>query len=68
MVQDRPGHDFAYPLVAKKALEELNLRATTKLEDGLRRTIFWYRKNESWWRAIREGNFKEYYKKQYSEL
>ncbi len=68
MVEDRPGHDFSYPLSAEKIERELNIRSETKLDDGLRRTIFWYRSNEDWWRAIREGKFKDYYKKQYSEL
>ena len=68
MVADRPGHDFSYPLNADKIERELNIRSETRLDDGLRRTIFWYRNNEAWWRPIREGRFKDYYKEQYSEL
>jgi dTDP-glucose 4,6-dehydratase len=68
MVADRPGHDFAYKLSAKKLYDELGLRAATKLSDGLRRTVFWYQSNEGWWRPIREGKFKDYYQKQYSGL
>jgi len=29
-------------------------RARTSFEDGLERTVEWYRENDSWWRAIRE--------------
>ena len=68
MITDRPGHDFSYPLNADKIEQELNIRTETKLDDGLRRTVFWYKSNEDWWRPIREGKFEEYYKKQYSEL
>ncbi len=30
-------------------------RARTRFEDGLERTVAWYRENEAWWRAIREA-------------
>ena len=68
MVADRPGHDFAYRLSAKKIADELGFCAGTKLGDGLRRTVFWYQSNEAWWKPIREGKFKDYYRKQYGEL
>jgi len=67
-VADRPGHDFSYPLSAKKAREELGIRPTTSLEEGLRRTVLWFQSHESWWRAIREGGFREYYRNHYKEL
>jgi dTDP-glucose 4,6-dehydratase len=30
-------------------------RARTSFEDGLARTIAWYRENEAWWRGILES-------------
>jgi dTDP-glucose 4,6-dehydratase len=27
--------------------------AGTSFEDGLERTVAWYRENEAWWRALR---------------
>ncbi len=35
-----------------KAQELLGWRARTSFEDGLERTVAWYRDNEAWWRAI----------------
>ena len=41
---------------------------TTPFEAGLARTVEWYRKNEAWWRAIRDESFDAYYKKHYGRL
>jgi dTDP-glucose 4,6-dehydratase len=68
MVADRPGHDFAYRLSAKKIESELGFTPATALEEGLRKTVLWYQGNEAWWKPIREGKFKEYYRRQYGEL
>ncbi|HEX5448667.1 MAG TPA: dTDP-glucose 4,6-dehydratase [Gaiellaceae bacterium] len=35
-----------------KAERLLGWRARTSFEDGLERTVAWYRENEAWWRAI----------------
>jgi dTDP-glucose 4,6-dehydratase len=35
-----------------KAERLLGWRAKTSFEDGLERTVAWYRENEAWWRAI----------------
>jgi dTDP-glucose 4,6-dehydratase len=35
-----------------KAQELLGWRARTSFEEGLERTVAWYRDNEAWWRAI----------------
>lgn len=68
MIPDRPGHDFAYRLSARKIADELGFKAATRLEEGLRKAVYWYQGNEGWWRPIREGKFKDYYRKQYGEL
>jgi dTDP-glucose 4,6-dehydratase len=36
-------------------------------EEGLVQTVAWYRRNEWWWRPIKENDpaFREYYAKQY---
>jgi dTDP-glucose 4,6-dehydratase len=33
--------------------------------DGLRETVGWYRANEAWWRAARDGDWDAYYERQY---
>jgi dTDP-glucose 4,6-dehydratase len=52
-VNDRPGHDQRYAIDATKLRTELNWAPTyTKdIKDGLQKTIDWYTKNESWWKA-----------------
>ncbi len=36
-----------------------------EFEDGLRKTVDWYRGNRAWWARIRDAEFEKYYKKQY---
>ncbi|MBM3332058.1 dTDP-glucose 4,6-dehydratase [candidate division WOR-3 bacterium] len=53
-VPDRPGHDFRYALDNTKIRRELNWRPETKFEDGLSRTVDWYRGHPDWWRPLKE--------------
>ncbi len=63
-VQDRKGHDRRYSMDFTK-IKKLGWRPVTTFEDGLKKTIEWYRSNEAWWRRIKSGEFKEYYKNHY---
>jgi dTDP-glucose 4,6-dehydratase len=50
-VTDRAGHDLRYAIEAGKLRRELGWRPTYEdFEDGLARTIDWYREHEDWWR------------------
>lgn len=53
-VPDRPGHDFRYALDNAKITRELGWRPEKKFEDGLRRTVDWYREHADWWRPLKE--------------
>jgi dTDP-glucose 4,6-dehydratase len=64
-VTDRPGHDRRYSLSSAKLREEIGWEAQVRFEDGLRRTVEWYRDNESWWGPIRSGEYREYYERHY---
>ena len=64
-VLDRKGHDRRYALDTAKA-RALGWSPRVGFEDGLRETIQWYRANESWWRPLRSGEFKEYFSRQYA--
>ncbi len=63
-VTDRPGHDLRYSLGSEKA-RALGWSAQVRFEDGLERTVAWYRDNEWWWGPIRSGAYREYYERQY---
>jgi dTDP-glucose 4,6-dehydratase len=64
-VKDRPGHDRRYSLSSDKLREELGWSAEVRFEEGLARTVEWYRDNEDWWGPIRSGEYREYYEKHY---
>jgi dTDP-glucose 4,6-dehydratase len=49
-VPDRAGHDLRYAIDPSTLYAELGWGPKhTDFDDGLRATIDWYRKNESWW-------------------
>jgi len=64
-VSDRPGHDEKYALDWGKIKSELEWQPEVSLEEGLRKTIEWYKKNEDWWRRVKSGEYEKYYEKQY---
>jgi dTDP-glucose 4,6-dehydratase len=64
-VRDRPGHDRRYSLSSEKLRAELGWEPRVRFEDGLRRTVDWYRDNEWWWAPIRSGEYRAYYERHY---
>ena len=63
-VTDRPGHDRRYSLSCSK-LQGLGWTAGVRFEEGLARTVGWYRDNAWWWEPIRSGTYREYYERHY---
>jgi dTDP-glucose 4,6-dehydratase len=63
-VTDRPGHDRRYSLSSDK-VRALGWEPLTVFDDGLPRTVDWYRDNEWWWGPIRSGEYREYYERHY---
>lgn len=66
-VKDRPGHDRRYAIDAAKIKNELGWVPTYQFEQGIRKTVKWYLENKQWWERIISGEYKKYYKSQYSE-
>jgi dTDP-glucose 4,6-dehydratase len=64
-VKDRPGHDRRYALDCSKIERHLGWRPSVALEDGLLKTIEWYRSNADWIAQIRAGEYQSYYEKYY---
>ena len=64
-VEDRKGHDQRYALSINK-LRQLGWEPKHDFAVGIRRTIDWYVENEEWWRKIKSGDYKEYYRQAYN--
>ena len=64
-VKDRPGHDRRYAVDWSKIQNELGWKPLNDFDEWLEKTINWYKENETWWRDIKTGEYKNYYKKQY---
>jgi len=64
LVKDRLGHDRRYSLDSTKIFN-LGFVPRYEFKEALKEAIKWYRDNETWWRRIKEGEFKEYYNRAY---
>jgi dTDP-glucose 4,6-dehydratase len=65
-VRDRPGHDRRYAIDGGKIRGRLGFAAATGLDAGLESTVRWYLENESWWRGVLSGEYRQWYARQYS--
>jgi dTDP-glucose 4,6-dehydratase len=65
-VKDRPGHDKRYAIDASKINKELGWKPSLQFQEGLGLTIDWYMSNQNWLDNVTSGDYKNYYKKQYS--
>lgn len=64
-VKDRSGHDRRYAVDWSKIKNELGWEPQHSFDDWLEKTVQWYKENEQWWRRVKDGSYKEYYRKQY---
>ena len=64
-VTDRPGHDRRYAIDARKIIKELGWKPVYTFETGIEQTIMWYLNNMTWLDHVRDGEYKNYYAKQY---
>lgn len=63
-IKDRPGHDRRYSVDWSKINRELGWEPSVTLEEGLKRTINWYKDNQWWWQPLKEKN-KKYFTEKY---
>jgi len=64
-IKDRPGHDRRYGIDATKITSELGWKPVHNFETGINETISWYLDNQTWWKRIQNGEYKQYFARQY---
>lgn len=67
-VKDRLGHDRRYAVDWSKIERELGWKPEHNFDEYLSKTVEWYKENENWWRNVKSGEYKKYYKEQYGSL
>ncbi len=64
--KDRPGQDRRYAIDHAKISRTLGWSQKYTFEEGLRDMVEWYRRNEAWWRPIKESSvYRSWYKQQF---
>lgn len=53
-VTDRPGHDMRYDIDPTLIQSELGWQQSVSFEEGIRRTVNWYKNNGAWWQAYKQ--------------
>lgn len=66
-VKDRPGHDRRYAINFSKIKAELGWQPSVSLEEGLVKTVEWFKTNEAWWKRVKSGEYQQYYAEQYGK-
>ena len=64
-VEDRPGHDRRYALDSSKIRKELGWEPTVTFEEGMLRTVEWYRSQTDWVQKTKSGEYRDYYQRFY---
>lgn len=64
-IKDRPAHDRRYSLSTEKIRRELGWKPQVSFEEGIEKTVSWFKENESWWRNVKNREYQRYYEKQY---
>ena len=59
-VEDRAGHDFRYAIDFTKATKTLNWTPSITFEEGLNKTIEWYKQNTRWLSRIASGAYQSH--------
>lgn len=67
-VPDRIAHDKRYSLSCEK-IKNYGFQPLFDFDTGLKKTVEWYKNNQTWWKKIKNSQeFQDYYKNKYSFL
>ena len=64
-VKDRPGHDLRYAMNYSKISKKMGWKPEMNLDDGLKKTVEWYKTNRQWLNNVITKEYLNYYEKQY---
>jgi dTDP-glucose 4,6-dehydratase len=53
-VTDRPGHDMRYDIDPTFIKKELGWKQSVTFEEGIKKTVDWYRDHQDWWQAFNQ--------------
>ena len=65
-VTDRPGHDARYAIDSTKLQQELGWEPSLQFEEGIEKTVRWYRDHQEWLDNITSGEYEKYYQSMYA--
>nr|WP_295663576.1 dTDP-glucose 4,6-dehydratase [Polymorphobacter sp.] len=65
-VADRPGHDRRYAIDARKISDELGYAPQRSFAQGFAATLDWYLANETWWRSVVDGSYRDWVETNYA--
>jgi len=62
-VSDRPGHDRRYAIDPVRVESEVGWSPQVTFEEGIAKTVAWYRDSAEWIAHARSGEYREFYEK-----
>ena len=62
-VSDRPGHDRRYAIDPVRVESEIGWTPRVTFEEGIAKTVGWYRDNAEWMAHARSGAYRDFYEK-----
>ncbi len=66
-VKDRPGHDLRYAMDYSKITKELGWKPSVTFEEGIQKTIDWFKEHREWAKRCTSGDYQKYYEQQYEQ-
>lgn len=66
-VKDRAGHDRRYAIDETKIATRLGYKPARNFDQGLRETIQWYLGNQTWWKNILNGSYRNWLDLNYAD-